>query len=270
MPELPEVETNRAALADALENTALINVIVRHQQLRWPVPSTELQKLAGQKVSAVKRRAKYLLIELEQHNIIIHLGMSGTLRILNSKTAIKKHDHIDFIFKKQLCVRFNDPRRFGAVLVSGKDEVPRPLQSLGVEPLDRQFSSAYLYNKAKKSRTPIKTFLMNNKIVVGVGNIYAAESLFYAQINPQKPANQLTVEQCQHLVKAVKQVLRKAIKAGGTTLQDFHQLDGKPGYFTQQLAVYGRAQQPCQRCDSTLVKLQMAGRSVVYCPQCQI
>jgi len=269
MPELPEVETICRGLQQPLQQKTLTQVAVRQDQLRYKVPTVALKRLNGQVVRSVGRRAKYLLLELEDDNLLIHLGMSGTLRLLTPTTKIRKHDHADFIFNDELCMRFNDPRRFGMILVFKKNDQPVFLDSLGIEPLSRACTGGFLYEQIQRRKSPIKSVLMNNKIIVGVGNIYAAESLFYAKISPLRPAKNLSLDDCNLLVKELKKVLRKAIQAGGTTLKDFYSLEGQPGYFTQKLAVYGREGQSCWCCQTRLIKSVIAGRSTVFCCQCQ-
>jgi formamidopyrimidine-DNA glycosylase len=271
MPELPEVETTRRALVEPLTNKRLLDVTVRCPQLRYPIPRTELKTMRGQTVVAVKRRAKYLLLQLGNDTIMIHLGMSGSLRLLPAEAAgpAKKHDHVDFIFSGNVLLRFNDPRRFGSIKIIKANELARFSQSFGPEPLSKDFDGQYLFNKLSSRKSAIKKMLMDNKIVVGVGNIYATESLFDAGIHPLTPANFLSMTQCDALVAAIKKILKKAIRAGGTTLKDFYSATGKPGYFDQKLLVYGREGQSCVNCHTTLCKILVANRSTVYCTRCQ-
>jgi len=270
MPELPEVETTRRGIAPALEQQKITAVIVRNKKLRWIVPIEISRDLAGQTVQKVQRRGKYLLLACDTGTVIIHLGMSGSLRILSVAIAANKHDHVDLIFGKQ-CLRFNDPRRFGCVLWTQKDALLHPLlKNLGPEPLSTAFSGSYLFRCANKRHVPIKNFLMDSSIVVGVGNIYANEALFIAGIHPQQAAGSISLAQFQCLAKTIKEVLRAAIKQGGTTLRNFSNSDGKPGYFKQKLNVYGRGGLACLTCKTILEEIRLGQRSTVYCPQCQI
>lgn len=269
MPELPEVEVCRLGITPHLINSKITNVIVRHWQLRWPIPQ-EIIRLEKQTITKISRRAKYLVIETTDGNLILHLGMSGTVRIVDNSVAVVKHDHFDLVLANGKILRLNDPRRFGAVLWTTDNLDEHDLFSqLGPEPLTTEFSADYLIAKANKRKTPIKTFLMNNHVVVGVGNIYANEALFLAGISPTRLAGDVTAKQYETLVPIIKNVLASAIKQGGTTLKDFTQADGKPGYFAQSLLVYGRAKQPCVNCETTLVEIRMSNRSTVFCPACQ-
>jgi formamidopyrimidine-DNA glycosylase len=270
MPELPEVETTRRGIELAIQQQVLEKLIVRNHNLRWPVPSGLDKLVCGQTVQQISRRAKYLLIELEHGTIILHLGMSGYLRLLPADTPLIKHDHIDLVFASGSCLRFNDARRFGSLHWTTDDPNEHPLLNhLGPEPLTRHFSARYLHRVAQKRKTAIKTFIGDNKIVVGVGNIYASESLFLAGIHPEQAAQTISLERYQDLVKAIKLTLRKAIKAGGTTLKDFRNSEGKPGYFKQQLQVYGRSGEHCYRCDSIIRDKIINGRRAFYCAGCQ-
>lgn len=270
MPELPEVETTLKGIQPYIENQRIKNLVVRHYGLRWPIQKNISQILKNKVILKITRRAKYLLFQVDSGVIILHLGMSGSLRLLTKEVPPKKHDHVDIVLSNNMILRFTDPRRFGALLWADQDPALHPLlKNLGPEPFDRKFSGAYLWQVSRKRNAPIKALVMNNKIVVGVGNIYATEALFLSEIHPEMPANQLSKMQCQKLVAVIKQVLRKAIKAGGTTLKDFVNSDGKPGYFTQYLKVYGRAGMLCVRCHDTLKSLRVGQRSTVYCPTCQ-
>ena len=269
MPELPEVEVCRLGISPHITDHKITNVIVRHQQLRWPIPD-DVQKLVGHTVLKVERRAKYLLLRFDIGTLLLHLGMSGTLRIIDERIAIAKHDHFELIFDNKTVLRFNDPRRFGAVLWFEQHQDSRGLLSkLGPEPLSDDFCHDYLFNKANNRKVPIKTFLMNNHIVVGVGNIYANEALFQAGILPTTLAGTISKQRYNCLTDIIKQVLSAAIEQGGTTLKDFIQADGRPGYFAQSLFVYGRAGQACLTCKETLLEIRQSNRSSVYCPQCQ-
>lgn len=269
MPELPEVETVKRGLAPHVEGASIQDVVVRNAKLRWPVPVDLQEHLKNQTVLSIERRSKYLVFKLSHGALIIHLGMSGSLRLVSKGEPLKPHDHIDILINSGQILRYNDPRRFGAILWQDKDEQHPLLRSLGIEPLEEIFTGSFLKQLALKHRTPIKSFLMNGKVIAGIGNIYAAEALFLAFIHPQTPANQLTDQQCNQLVQTIKTVLQQAIEAGGTTLRDFVNSKGKPGYFSQQLYVYGRANLPCRRCNEALVSIQLGQRSTVFCPCCQ-
>lgn len=270
MPELPEVETIMRGLMPELKGAIVQDVVMRHQQLRWPIPSDLKTRLYHQKIVNLSRRGKYLLIQLDNGSLIIHLGMSGSLRILDCSTSPTRHDHLDIIFSKEKLLRYNDPRRFGAVLWTDENPYEHPLiKSMGVEPLDENFTGQYLYQKSRCRQVPIKTLIMNSKIVTGVGNIYAAEALFLAKIHPIKPAGKMTLQQCEQLVDAIQNILKSAIIQGGTTLKDFVNAKGKPGYFSQKLHVYGRAGLLCTLCGSSLQRMQLGQRSSVFCNCCQ-
>lgn len=270
MPELPEVETVMHGLKAHVEGAIIIDVVVRHHRLRWPISSTLEHDLCQQRVNELSRRGKYLLMRVDAGTLIMHLGMSGSLRIVTSTTPINTHDHVDIIFSNQNIMRYTDPRRFGALVWTNEDPYKHVLlKSQGVEPLDSYFTADYLKQRACSRRIAIKPFIMDSKIVVGIGNIYAAEALFLAGIHPATPAGVLTQLQCQQLVKSIKQVLQSAIKQGGTTVKDFVNSAGKPGYFAQQLTVYGRAGLPCVRCKLPLHSFKLGQRSTVFCARCQ-
>lgn len=269
MPELPEVEVCRLGIKPHIENNIISDVIVRFWQLRWPIPEAVLS-LKHQTVEAVNRRSKYLIIKVASGSLLIHLGMSGTIRIIDKATPVIKHDHFDLVFADGKALRLNDPRRFGAVLwLPAHQDVDGVLAKLGPEPLTDDFSHDYLYEKAKGRKTPIKTFIMNNPIVVGVGNIYANEALFLTGIRPTALAGSISKRRLNNLTDTIKAVLAAAINQGGTTLKDFTQADGKPGYFAQSLNVYGRAGEPCLVCETILTEVRQSGRSSVYCRKCQ-
>jgi len=270
MPELPEVETTLRGLKTHLENAMIQDVIVRQHQLRWPIPRNIKRKIKQHRIRVLSRRGKFLLIHLEIGAIIMHLGMSGSLRIVSDDIPAKKHDHVDIILSNHKIMRYADPRRFGALLLTEDDPLEHPLlQSLGMEPLDTYFTSQYLLKMTKNRRTPVKSLIMDSKIVVGIGNIYASEALFLAGIHPLTSAGDLNEIQCRWLVKSIKQILTAAIKRGGTTLKDFINSDGKPGYFAQQLKVYGREGQLCVKCNANLEHLKIGQRSTVFCLNCQ-
>lgn len=269
MPELPEVETTLRGIKPHILGQKVQKIIVRHPRLRWPIPLNLEQTLTGQTLRRLQRRGKYLLLQFETQALILHLGMSGSLCIFRAKEPPKKHDHLDIVFGNGHCLRLNDPRRFGAVLLSGNPKTHPLLRDLGPEPLTKKFTSAYLWQRAQGKKTPIKSFIMDCKIVVGVGNIYATEALFMARIFPKKPASAVTRAQYQRLVSAIQTVLGKAIKHGGTTLRNFLHSEGKPGYFSLELKVYGKEGKACPRCQAPLECMTIAQRSTVYCPNCQ-
>lgn len=243
MPELPEVETSRRGIEPHLVGATILHAVVRNGRLRWPV-SEEIYRLSDQPVLSVQRRAKYLLLELPEGWIIIHLGMSGSLRILPEELPPEKHDHVDLVMNNGKVLRYTDPRRFGAWLWTKELEGHNVLAHLGPEPLSDDFNGEYLHQKCAKKKTAIKPWLMDNKLVVGVGNIYASESLFAAGIHPDRLASSLSLAECELLARVIKAVLLRSIEQGGTTLKDFLQSDGKPGYFAQELQVYGRKGEP--------------------------
>lgn len=246
------------------------NVIIRHHGLRWPIPDDLPQRLTGSTIRAIKRRAKYLLIDLGHGGVLIHLGMSGSLRILAKSTPPKKHDHLDIEFSPDLALRLHDPRRFGAVLWQpGRVEDHPLLTNLGPEPLEADFDAAYLHAALSKRQIAIKPAIMDNHIVVGVGNIYASESLFRAGIHPETQANQVSQAHCKKLVSAIKATLQDALKAGGSTLRDFVNSDGTSGYFQLQTYVYDRAGQGCKICGSEIRQIRQGQRSTFYCTGCQ-
>lgn len=268
MPELPEVETTRRGIAPFLEGHSIARFDIRQRSLRWPIPEA-LDLLVGQPITSVTRRAKYLLINTPMGSAIVHLGMSGAMRVLPEPVAPGKHDHVDVVTDDGTIIRFTDPRRFGAWLYQAPGEQHKVLSKLGPEPLTPAFNADYLYERARKRQIAVKTLIMDNAVVVGIGNIYANEALFMAGIDPRRSASNISHERYATLVAAIKQVLNKAITQGGTTLRDFLSADGKPGYFAQQLQVYGRYEQPCRRCGTPLREVRQGGRSTVYCPHCQ-
>ncbi|HBC6052191.1 bifunctional DNA-formamidopyrimidine glycosylase/DNA-(apurinic or apyrimidinic site) lyase [Proteus mirabilis] len=268
MPELPEVETSRRGIEPHLVGNILHYAIVRNSKLRWPV-SEKIKTLLDEPILSVKRRAKYLLIELNQGWIIVHLGMSGSVRILPEEQPEEKHDHIDLVFRDGKVLRYTDPRRFGAWLWCENLATSSVLAHLGPEPLSAQFNAQYLYQQSKNKKIAIKPWLMDNKLVVGVGNIYANEALFSSGIMPDRKASSLTEQECDVLVNAIKAVLTRSIEQGGTTLKDFLQSDGKPGYFAQELFVYGRKDKACLICGHTIESIKQGQRSTFFCRHCQ-
>ena len=271
MPELPEVETTRLGIQPFIENQTITQIVIRQHQLRWPIPYSLPQQLQGKIIKKVTRRGKYLLFEIEQGALILHLGMSGSLRVLKQKILPQKHDHVDFEFTNRAVLRFTDPRRFGAILWTEKESLHHPLLAkLGAEPLTADFSAKYLWLAAQGRKKSIKSFIMDNHVVVGVGNIYAAEALFLAAIHPCKPAGLVSEIEMTKLVDAIKNILQQAIQQGGTTLKDFLNSEGKPGYFSQQLQVYGRNGLPCTACNSILQSMRIGQRTTVFCSYCQV
>jgi len=270
MPELPEVETSRRGIEPHLLNKKITEVIIRQHKLRWPIPKNLPTLTQGKKIVAVNRRAKYIYLQLESGNIIIHLGMSGSLRICTKKTPPEKHDHIDIIIAGNKVLRLRDPRKFGCVLWQASDiNQHKLIKPLGPEPLGPDFNADYLQAKAASRTCSIKALIMNSHIVVGVGNIYASEALFRAGINPKRKSGNISRLRLQKLVDTIKLTLNEAIKAGGTTLRDFTASDGRPGYFAQQLLVYGREGEACTQCGAAIKQFNQQARSTFYCSNCQ-
>ncbi len=270
MPELPEVETTRRGIEPHLLDQTITKVIVRNRKLRWPVPSQLARELCQKTIRTIKRRGKYLLLSVDQGTLILHLGMSGSLRILPVNSPPEKHDHVELQLASGQCLRLRDPRRFGAVLWTRRDPLKhRLLVALGPEPLLAEFDDNHLYAHSRGRKQAIKAFIMNSKIVVGVGNIYASEALFLAGIHPQRAAGRISQKRCQQLTAAIKRVLAAAIRQGGTTLRDFTNSDGSPGYFKQQLNVYGRAGRACPNCTQLIRQQTIGQRASYYCPHCQ-
>lgn len=268
MPELPEVEVSRLGISPHLIGQTIAKITWRCPKLRWPIPE-QLLTLQGQQIVTISRRAKYLLIETEVGSAIIHLGMSGALRVLDADFPPGKHDHVDLILTNGKLLRYHDPRRFGAWLYVAPGETHAVLSHIGPEPLSDEFNAETIAERARNKRVPIKAFIMDNKHVVGVGNIYANESLFKASIHPLRPAQSLSDTEWQRLVQEIKAVLATAIKQGGTTLKDFSQADGKPGYFAQELQVYGKGGKPCPICAEPIVEQKIAQRNTFFCDACQ-
>ncbi len=270
MPELPEVETTRRGIEPHLLQHRVAAVIVRKPRLRWPIPDTLPALLEGRRVEAVERRGKYLLLRFAHGTLILHLGMSGSLRVLAADAPVRKHDHVDLRLDDGQCLRLHDPRRFGAVLwCAGPAEAHPLLRDLGPEPLSPAFDGEHLRGAAAGRKTAIKNLIMDSHVVVGVGNIYASESLFLAGIHPQRPAGRVAASRLQVLAQTIKQVLSAAIRQGGTTLRDFTREDGSPGYFALSLNVYGRDGERCPRCDAAIRRKTIGQRASFYCPRCQ-
>lgn len=268
MPELPEVETTRRGLDPHITGRRIAVFTLQEPRLRWRVPGDLAAKLAGQRITGTGRRAKYLLIRLESGTLLVHLGMSGSLRILSADTPRIAHDHYDLVLESGHVLRFNDPRRFGSLHYTSDDPRQHPLLArLAPEPFEPQFDREYMWRITRRRRASIKQVLMNSRLVVGVGNIYASETLFRARIRPRRQAKSLSREEAARLVKAVRAVLTMAIKVGGTTLRNYVGADGEPGYFRQKLYVYERKE--CRRCGTAIRRLTQQGRSSYYCPTCQ-
>jgi len=270
MPELPEVEITLRGLARHLTGQTIAKVVIRNARLRWPIPKNLPKLLHGKTIRALKRRGKYLLVEFDHGTLILHLGMSGSLCLLPAETPAEKHDHFDLVLGSGMLMRLRDPRRFGAVLWHSGDVNAHPLlAALGPEPLEKEFDARYLYQATRGRSIAIKQCLMNSRVVAGVGNIYANEALFRAGIRPQLAAGKLSRERCARLVEAIRATLTEAIGKGGSTLRDFVDSDGKPGYFQQHYRVYGRGGEPCRACGTPIKQLRQGQRSSFYCPKCQ-
>lgn len=279
MPELPEVETTRRGLAPHLEGRRVVAAIVRRPDLRWPIPAEIQDTLPGQRIDAVRRRAKYLLLDTAAGSALLHLGMSGSLRVLPADTPVGAHDHVDLVLDggrldAPRVLRFNDPRRFGCLLWQPAGDIHLLLAGLGPEPLSDGFDGAafsgnYLFARSHGRSAPVKSFLMDQRVVVGVGNIYAAEALFAAGISPLRAAGRVSRGRYARLADAVQSILAHAIARGGTTLRDFISPDGAPGYFEQELSAYGRGGEPCPKCGRPLKQASIGQRATVWCGHCQ-
>ena len=270
MPELPEVETTRRGIEPAVTARVIDRIVVREPRLRWRIPDELPALAAGQRVQQLRRRAKYLLFDLERGSMILHLGMSGSLRVMPAGTPVLPHDHVDIVLETGQCLRYNDPRRFGSLLWTEEDPLTHPLlRLLAPEPLSDDFDAAYLARVASGRKVAIKQLLMNSQRVVGVGNIYASEALFHAGIRPQRSAARVRSDEFPRLVKAIRKVLRAAIREGGTTLRDYVNPEGMPGYFRQKLFVYERGGEPCRVCRTPIRQIVQGQRSTYYCPTCQ-
>ncbi|MGH8672367.1 MAG: bifunctional DNA-formamidopyrimidine glycosylase/DNA-(apurinic or apyrimidinic site) lyase [Burkholderiales bacterium] len=270
MPELPEVEITLRGIAPHITGRRIRQLRVRNAALRWPVPKDLPQRLKNQRIAHLSRRGKYILVRCDSGSLILHLGMSGSLRVLTHSEAPHKHDHFDLLLENATLLRFRDPRRFGALLWTADDVMRHPLLAeLGVEPLGREFNAEYLYTAAHVRTLCIKNMLMDAHVVVGIGNIYANEALFLAGINPRTQAKRISLQRYALLVDAIRQTLHNAIEAGGSTLRDFVNSAGEPGYFQQYYKVYGRAGLPCARCNAALHTIRQGQRSTFYCPRCQ-
>ena len=270
MPELPEVETTRRGIAPCVVNKRIRDVVVRQPRLRWPVPGSLGNALVGRQIQRVGRRAKYLIFYLENGCVLLHLGMSGSLRVTDPGGATDRHDHVDVIFDDGACLRFRDPRRFGSIHWTGADPLQHPLlRDLGPEPLGQDFSAARLYGLSRNRTQAVKTFIMDSRTVVGVGNIYASEALYKSGIHPLRKAGKISLKRYGSLVESTREVLNAALAKGGTTLRDFTGGDGAPGYFKLDLDVYDRAGEPCKNCPASIRQVRQGQRSTYYCPRCQ-
>ena len=270
MPELPEVETSRRGIKPYLEGESIDLLLVRQPQLRWPIPSNLPELLKGKTILSVRRRAKYLLIDTTAGSVILHLGMSGSLCMVDKNDPAGKHDHLDLILQNGATLRFTDPRRFGAVLWGGSNPLSHPLLAdLGPEPLSADLTTNYLYRKSRGRKITIKQLIMQGNIIAGIGNIYACEALFWAGILPSHPAGSLSLQHYERLILAIREVLAEAIAQGGTTLRDFVNAQGRPGYFKQKLQVYGRSSMPCIQCAKPLKVIRLGQRATFFCSNCQ-
>ncbi len=270
MPELPEVETTRRGIAPLIIGKKVASVEIHNASLRWPIPADLGLVLPDQVVLDVNRRSKYLMIGFDRGTLIIHLGMTGHLRIADRQHVRRKHDHVEIHFDDGKTMRFNDSRRFGAIFWTGNDPLKHErLANLGPEPFDDAFNAGALHQLSRNRTVAVKPFIMDAKVVVGVGNIYASEALFRAGLDPRKAAGKVSRAAYQRLVSAIRDVLEESIAAGGTTIRDFADKDDKPGYFKQELKVYGRTDQPCVACHSPVRQIRLGQRSTYFCPKCQ-
>jgi formamidopyrimidine-DNA glycosylase len=270
MPELPEVETTRRGLLPRVVGRRIRGAVVRNANLRWPVPADLQKRLRGEEVVDIRRRGKYLLFDTPHGHLLVHLGMSGRLSLVRDDATVRAHDHVDVQLEGHESLRLTDPRRFGAMLwLPAPAERHALLRGLGIEPFDPAFDGAMLQRLARGRRVPVKHFLMNARIVTGVGNIYASEALFHAGIHPLRSVGRISRARWDRLAIAVRETLERALKAGGSTLRDYKSADGSPGYFQTQSAVYGREGLPCKRCKTPVRALRQGQRSTFYCPSCQ-
>ncbi|UZR27638.1 bifunctional DNA-formamidopyrimidine glycosylase/DNA-(apurinic or apyrimidinic site) lyase [Methylococcus mesophilus] len=270
MPELPEVETTRRGIAPHITGRRIVDVGVREPRLRWPIPPDLSATLAGRAVLGVRRRGKYLLLDFEGGSLVAHLGMSGSLRICEPGLPPRKHDHVDLVFEGGVCLRYHDPRRFGCLLWTAEPPEQHPLLAeLGPEPLEGEFDGAHLHRLAAGRTTAVKSFIMDSHVVVGVGNIYANEALFLAGIHPGRPAGKIGLARYRNLAGRISEVLAASIEQGGTTLRDFVNESGAPGYFKQVLRVYDRGGEPCRVCGAPIRCVRLGQRATYFCPRCQ-
>lgn len=270
MPELPEVETTARGITPHVLNKTVSGVTIRDGRLRWPVPEDLASHIVNHRIVKVWRRAKYLLLDVGAGGVIIHLGMSGSLRVLPASEPARRHDHVQIELRSGDCLRLHDPRRFGCVLWAQGDVLQHPrLVSLGVEPLSDVFDAEYLYRLSRGRKTAIKNFIMDGRIVVGVGNIYASEALFLSGVHPLRAAGRVSLQRCERLCECIKQTLQDAITSGGTTLRDYYNSAGEPGYFALLLNVYGREGESCHQCGNPIRRKVIGQRSTFYCSHCQ-
>jgi len=269
MPELPEVETSRRGIEPFLVGEQILDVIIRQRSLRWPISQDIDKHLPGATITSIDRRAKYLLINTTIGTAILHLGMSGSVIIVDTDTPAALHDHVDIVLGSGKSLRFRDPRRFGSLHWSADADQHWLLSKLGPEPLSEAFSASYLWSRSRGRKVAVKQFVMNANIVVGIGNIYASESLFLAGIHPRRAAGRIALRRYELLVATIRDVLERAVRAGGTTLRDFYGGDGEAGYFQQELEVYGRDGEACSRCDRPISLVVIGQRSTFYCKDCQ-
>ena len=269
MPELPEVETTRRGIAPHVQGRVVARAVLRRPDLRWPIPSEIRRRFVGARILGTERRAKYLLLHSDPGAAIIHLGMSGSLRVLDAEAPVRAHDHVDLVFDNGRLLRFNDPRRFGCLLWQAAGSTHPLLRELGPEPLGDAFDGDYLFARSRGRSAAIKALLMDQRIVVGVGNIYVAEALFAAGVRPTRAAGKVTRREYADIAAAIRRILAHAIERGGTTLRDFLKPDGEPGYFEQELFVYGREGEACKHCGTLITVRRDAQRSSFYCRVCQ-
>ena len=269
MPELPEVETTKRGLEPRVVGKQVLSAQIYQKQLRWEIPSHLPTTIKGEFIKKISRRAKYILIKFSNGTLVMHLGMSGSVSVVPSGEALKKHHHFELILDNATSMRFHDPRRFGSILWQKNNEQLSLFNNFGPEPLSNEFNDNTLYLSSKGRKKNIKAFIMDSSIVVGVGNIYASESLFLAGISPKRVAGKTSKKRYQALTQCIKQILKEAINNGGTTLNDFSNIDGEPGYFSQVLSVYGRDDMSCYQCNGTIKRIVQNQRASYYCPRCQ-
>ena len=269
MPELPEVETTLKGLEPLITDREIISVHIYKKKLRWDIPIHLKKTLKNKTINKISRRAKYLLLHFDFGQLVMHLGMSGSIRVVNSYEPLKKHEHFELVLDNSSSLRFNDPRRFGSILWQNPNETLTLLENLGPEPLSYEFDENLLFEASTGKSRNIKAFIMDSNVVVGVGNIYASESLFLAGISPKREAGKTSKRRFKALTNSIKNVLTDAINNGGTTLNDFSNVEGNPGYFSQVLNVYGRENQPCIRCSGKIRRITQNQRSTYYCTKCQ-
>ena len=269
MPELPEVETTKCGLEPHIIGRRVLSVGIHQKQLRWEIPSHLPTTIKGEFVKKISRRAKFILIKFSNGTLVMHLGMSGSISVAPSGETLKKHHHFELILDNATSMRFHDPRRFGSILWQKNNELLSLFNNLGPEPLSSEFNHNTLYQSSRGKKKNIKTYIMDSNIVVGIGNIYASESLFLAGISPKRAAGKTSKKRYQVLTQCIKQILSEAINNGGTTLNDFSNIDGEPGYFSQVLSVYGRNDMSCYQCNGTIKRIVQNQRASYYCPRCQ-